>query len=204
MHPKEAKKERVGTGRYTQLSLSNSQIIVGDKFDESSLVYDLIKNPLHNCFLLYPGSLSIRINETLPENFINSGKKNIIFIIDATWPCAKTLMRESTILHVLPRISFHLTAEIESKFEIKQQPSKECLSTCESTYWLLEFLNLQGVEECKNREHENLLTLLEKTCEFQKQCAANPELQRYRPGQFKQKTEKKPSIRWQSRKIYFE
>jgi DTW domain-containing protein YfiP len=204
MHPKEAKKERVGTGRFTQLSLRNSQIIVGDKFDECSLVYDLIQNPNHNCFLLYPGSQSIRINETLPNNFEESQKKNIIFIIDATWPCAKTLMRESLILHSLPRISFQLTSEIESKFDIKQQPSKECLSTCESTYWLLEFLSLQGVENLKERQHENLLYLLEKTCEFQKQCALNPELQRYRPGVFKQQTQKKPSLRWQTRKIYFE
>lgn len=208
MHPKEARKERVGTGRVSHLALKNSRIIVGEKFDEHSQVASILDDYQNICFLLYPGSTSTRVNQSVPESMLEShgalGKNIVVFVIDATWACAKSLMRESHILHSVPRISFELDQVQTSKFVIKQQPAKECLSTCESLYWLLHFLDIQKVENLALKEHENLLYLLDRMCVFQHECAANPELNRYRPGVFKEAHSKKESLKWKTRKIYFE
>ena len=101
MHPKEAKKERVGTGRLSHLSLINSKIIIGENFDGHEEVKSLIHHPENRCFVLYPGTHSHNLNVSLPPGMKieNPSQKNVIFVIDGTWSCAKSMMRDSTILH---------------------------------------------------------------------------------------------------------
>ena len=205
MHPKEAKKERVGTGRVSHLILKNSCLIIGEKFDETSPVARIIQDPLNCCFILYPGHNSTKINQYLPVTINECKEKNIVvFVIDATWSCAKSLMRESHILHNIPRISYELDPTQRSKFVIKHQPAKECLSTCESLYWLLHFFNIHQVENLVFKEHDNLLHILDRICIFQLECASDPQLKRYRPGIFKKTHQKRESLKWKTRKIYFE
>ncbi|MDH4466463.1 MAG: DTW domain-containing protein [Bacteriovoracaceae bacterium] len=206
MHPKEAKKERVGTGRLSHLSLINSKIIIGENFDGNEDVKSLIKHSENQCFILYPGSNSHNLNLSLHPlmNYEIPGQKNIIFVIDGTWSCAKSMMRDSTILHQLPRISFD--SKQTSQFYIKQQPTSLCLSTIESLYQVLECLNQWGAEKIENKGHENFLYLLQKMCDFQKSCTELPQNHRYRPSRtgYKKSTEKKVSKKWIKRKIYFE
>lgn len=205
MHPKEARKERVGTGRLSHLSLLNSQIIVGENFDTNIEVQNLLKDNNYFPVILYPGKNAICLDHSVPE-FLNSeiiaAKKLLIFVIDGTWACAKSMMRDSSCFHNLPRLSF--TIDKASIFTIKQQPSNYCLSTIESLYKVLDGLKRWRVENFSNDNHQNLILLLELMCKFQKDCAADPSKQRYRPGEFKNRESIKPSKKWQGRKIYFE
>ena len=123
MHPKEFKKEKVGTGRFTHLVLENSEILVGIGFDEDSRLQAILADPTYETFVLYPGSSSIDLSET--RNAERLSRKRLQFIvIDGTWSCAKKMMRLTTALHHLPRVSF-ATQRI-SEFKVKQQPGAEC------------------------------------------------------------------------------
>jgi len=132
MHPKEARKIKNGTGRLTHLNLQNSELIIDVDFTHNKRVNEIINT--YKSYVLYPDSTSIDIaKETLP-----STKNQAIFIIDATWASAKKMLRLSTNLQKLPKISFTHTSS--SKFQIKEQPFEYCLSTMESVLKVLEYL----------------------------------------------------------------
>lgn len=206
MHPKEARKERLGTGRLAHLILKNSRIIVGEHFDDNQEVLKIIGDPNYQSLLLYPGrdscNLSTEKSDKIKSHF-SSDKKTIIFILDGTWPCAKSMMRESKILHSLPRISFN--SNITSRFDIKHQPAKYCLSTIESIYVVLQELEKHELEKVGDKK-ENLILLLDKLVEFQIKCACDPSLNHYRRGSrpYKKPSERKDSKKWESRKICFD
>ena len=90
MHPKEYKKERNGTGHMTHLQLENSEIIVGVDFTHNTRVNEILAKDNSSSFLLYPGkdnfNLSVRKNSEI-NAFM--GINPHIFILDATWPCAR-------------------------------------------------------------------------------------------------------------------
>ena len=133
MHPKEARKIKNGTGRLTHLSLKNSEIFVGIDFTQDKKINAILQT--HTSYVLYPSLSSIDIaKEPLP-----SSEKRAIFIIDATWACAKKILRMSSNLQDVPHISFTHT-EV-SKFQIKEQPNEYCLSTMESTLKVVNLLN---------------------------------------------------------------
>ena len=139
MHPKEFRKEKVGTGRMTQLQLENSEIIVGVDFTNNDRVNEILRDETKRSFLLYPGinsfNLSVRKNT---ETISFMGKTPHIFILDGTWPCARKMLKRSKNLQNLKRVSFD--NKITSKFIIKQQPAALCLSTIESIYTVLNLL----------------------------------------------------------------
>lgn len=202
LHPMEARKEKMGTGRITHAFLENSKIITGVDFSNNSEVNSLIEN--HPCFVLYPGETALNISKddcSEIKKKIARNDKVVIFVIDGTWPCAKKMMKLSTNLHHLPRISFDV--EKESMFEIKEQPSKYCLSTIESIHLLLDELSRREVLELKNKHHQ-MLVPFKIMIEFQKQCALDPSLDSYRRKKaFKPKEERKPSKKWETRSILF-
>jgi DTW domain-containing protein YfiP len=205
MHPKEAKKERTGTGRLTHLSLKNSRIVIGENFDQHEEIQQILADQNLNCFLLYPGSSSQNLDIGAPMQMQNAEaqkKINVIFVIDGTWSCAKSMMRDSLTLHGLPRVSFN--SDKKSNFAIKQQPNSYCLSSIESIFYVLDALNRFKIEDIKNSEHKNLLILLDKMCEFQVACTQLPDSRRYRPGNYKRSHEKRVSKKWVKRKVYFE
>jgi DTW domain-containing protein YfiP len=124
MHPMEAKKEKLGTGRVSLAMLVNSYLITGVDFTDDIEVNALINNSDNYCMTMYPGERSLNVSEhdVTPINNLIAAKKNIIvFLIDGTWPCAKKMMRLSKNIKALPRISF--TATHTSIFEIKEQPA---------------------------------------------------------------------------------
>lgn len=203
MHPKEAKKQTVGTGRYTHLSLTNSRIIVGENFDNNSEVQTILNDKTIQPFLLYPGENAVNISNEKLDLESYSGEKPLVFILDGTWPCAKSMMRDSKTLHQIPRISFD--SNIESKFVIKHQPAKFCLSTIESVYLLISALEEQNIEKTKDQS-KSLLNMLEEIVKFQVECANDPSKQSYRsrPEGYKKPEERKDSLRWEKRMIIFD
>ena len=200
MHPMESK-EHVGTGRLAKICLSHSKVHVGIKFDQNKEVQQLLNNPDIDCMVLYPGKDSHNISDR-PLKTLASNRKRVIFVIDATWPHAKLIMRENKKLHSLPKISFNPPGV--SKFTIKHQPSKYCLCTIESLFHLIDGLNKHGHEELK-MEHEELMITLTKLVDYQINCSENPALSSYRTkGSYKKPEERIISRKWKSRAICFD
>lgn len=168
MHPKEYRKTKNGTGYFTHRSLSNSQVFIGIDFTKHEVINEIINDKNNNCYILYPDEKSIKLNTT---NIKEQGKTNVIFIIDATWPCSKKMLRVSKNLESLPKISFEHTKH--SAFKIKTQPNAYCLSTIESTLCILELLNYHGIESISQKELDGFLNPFEKMVEYQVQCSVD-------------------------------
>lgn len=163
MHPKEYRKQKNGTGHMTQLQLENSEIIVGVDFTNNRRVNEILNNDNSSSFLLYPGNNSFNLSTEKGSALIPfMGENPHIFILDGTWPCARKMLKLSTNLQNLKRVSFD--NKIKSKFIIKQQPEPLCLSTIESTFTVLNLLNKGELEECDTKD---FLLPFEKMIEYQ-------------------------------------
>jgi len=145
MHPKEAKKEKVGTGRMAHLSLPNSSLIIDSSFDQNNSFLKLHSDPNYEPYVLYPGQTSHNLSEKKLN--LKQDKKLLIYIIDGTWPCAKSMMRDSLLLQNIPRVSFNSTKI--SQFAIKKQPASYCLSTIEAVAYTIDELKLSEIESCE-------------------------------------------------------
>lgn len=185
MHPMEFKKEKIGTGRLTHLQLKNSEIVVEVDFTNNKRVNDFIQDQNNICYVLYPGTESLNISKDCSELKKNEEKTNVIFLIDATWPCAKKMYKLSKNLHKLASLSFE--NDSLSKFKIKQQPHPLCLSTIESTLKVLEILKLNKIESC---DTQDFLKPFERMIELQINCIENPPGHSYRKGISKKLKEK--------------
>jgi DTW domain-containing protein YfiP len=201
MHPMEAKKEKMGTGRISIACLKNSEMITGVDFTEDEAVNAIIQNPNNHCMVLYPGERSLNITNDDVSQLKNLGnKKLVVFLIDGTWPCAKKMMKLSMNINSLPRVSF--TATHESLFSIKEQPAEYCLSTLESIQFFL--------SECERRELEdlghaqdNMLDVFKEMINFQIKCALDPSLSSYRKksGGYSKKEDRTKNKKWGTRRI---
>jgi len=176
MHPKEYKKEKNGTGRMTKLQLENSEIIVGVDFTHNKRVNEILTNANNSSFLLYPGKDNFNLS-TRKSSEMNAfmGNHPHLFILDGTWPCARKMLKLSTNLQQLQRVSFD--NEITSKFIIKQQPQPLCLSTIESVYTVLNLLKEGDLEQCDTKD---FLIPFEKMIAFQVEYILNPTINSYR------------------------
>jgi DTW domain-containing protein len=196
MHPMEFKKEKVGTGRFTHLILKNSEIIVDVNFDKNSRFNEAL-NSSYESYVLYPGDKTINLSEEISS--LPSGKKQF-FVIDGTWPCAKKMMKLSTKLHGLPRVSFSRSRT--SEFKVKHQPLPGCLSTVESIHQVLLELNRLGMEKTAGAE-ENLMTVFRKTVDQQVALASDPERVAYRKKPLTLPEDRKISKKWSERLLFF-
>ncbi|MBN1223548.1 MAG: DTW domain-containing protein [Candidatus Aminicenantes bacterium] len=175
MHPKEAKKIRMGTGRLTHLFLNNSEIRVGVDFSEDERVDTLISDSRHVSFVLYPGENSVDISERDSLFYKISDKKRLVFVIDASWPLAKKMLKESPNLGVLPQI--HFRPKESSRF-FKKQPHDFCLCTIESVSLLLEEMQKKGIENCRGN-NRRMLDTLDKMHRIQSSYKSDLSLSRY-------------------------
>ncbi|HIQ27038.1 MAG TPA: DTW domain-containing protein [Sulfurovum sp.] len=162
MHPKEFRKTKNGTGHFTNLSLKNCILHVGIDFTQNENICALIKNPDNNCYVVYPSHNSIDLNTT---NIAKENKTTVLFLIDATWPCSRAMLKASPIIDSLPKVSF--THTVNSKFIFKEQPKEYCLSTIESTLCVLELLNMHHIEYIEKETLKQFLTPFHKMVEYQ-------------------------------------
>ena len=165
MHPKEFKKTKNGTGHMTNNSLENCELYIGIDFSNHKRVNELLNDKSYEPYVLYPDENSLKLN----TQKISNEKKSLIFIIDSTWPCSKKILRLSTNLSGLKKISFE--HNLSSAFKIKTQPNKYCLSTIESTLCVIEQLNRQKVEEIPQNALDIFLKPFEKMVEYQVDCS---------------------------------
>ncbi|MDO9184294.1 MAG: tRNA-uridine aminocarboxypropyltransferase [Bacteriovorax sp.] len=203
LHPMEAKKEKMGTGRISKISLLNSQLITGVDFSDDDEVNSLINNPINFCLILYPGKNALNVSEDNIDTLIEkkkNGLRLVIFLIDGTWPCAKKMMRLSKNLQILPRISFSATHT--SIFEIKEQPADFCLSTLESIHFFIQECNRRGLENTNGQENTMMETFKE-MISFQIKCSLDPELSSYTKGElgYSKKEDRIRPKKWLTRNI---
>ena len=165
MHPKEFKRTKNGTGHFTHLSLENSEIFIGVDFTKHEAVNQIINTPSNTCFVLYPHAKSIDLNS---EHIGEEGKTNVLFLIDATWPCSRAMLRASPNIDSLQKVSF--SHNESSGFSFKQQPKEYCLSTIESTLCVLKLLNEKKIEKIEAEKLECFLLPFKKMVRYQLSC----------------------------------
>lgn len=199
MHPMEHKKEKVGTGRFSHMILKNSLIFVEVNFDQHQEFQRVLHDPDYDSFVLYPGHQTINLSRPEAARELGERKKQFI-VIDGTWPCAKKMMKLTTCLHHLPRVSF--TTDKVSEFKVKHQPVPGCLSTVESIHQLICDLNAIGVEKTYGAE-DNLMDVFRQTVSKQIECAEDLEGRGYRRKPFSLPDDRKISKKWQSRLLFF-
>ncbi len=168
MHPKEARKIRIGTGRLTHLSLTHSELHVGIGFDQHPGVGAMLDDPSLDCRLLYPGGANLSDGDYRPM----PGRTPVFFLVDATWSCARAMLRASPRLAALPRITFDPPGP--SGFSIKRQPRAECLATIEAADACLSQLVRHGHERLPPDHDGNLLTPLEALVAIQQRFPGAP------------------------------
>lgn len=198
MHPMEFKKEKVGTGRFSHLILKNSEVLVDVSFDENPRLDEILNDSEYETFILYPGVETIDLGTSELKERLS--RKAQFLVIDGTWPCAKKMMKLSTKLHQLPRVSFK--TQRVSEFKVKHQPMPGCLSTVESLHQVLVDLNRMGLEKT-GIAHENLMEVFRHTVNQQIELASDPDRQGYRKKPFSMAHERKISKKWKDRLLFF-
>ncbi|MBM43130.1 MAG: hypothetical protein CL483_14555 [Acidobacteria bacterium] len=168
MHPKEARKVRIGTGRLTHLSLRRSELHVGIGFNDHPRVTALLGDQHLDCRMLYPGGTHLNTGAYQPM----PGRIPVFFLLDATWPCARAMLRASPRLASLPRITFDPPGP--SAFSIKRQPRAECLATIEAADACLNQLVRHGHERLPPDHDGNLLGPLRKLMAIQQRFPGAP------------------------------
>jgi DTW domain-containing protein YfiP len=176
MHPKEFKQEKAGTGRLTHLCLADSEIQVGTDFEQHAEVQSLLRDSDNQVVLLYPGPTARNLSqgELAPAEL--GGRRLVVLVLDATWACARKMLRLSPSLQALPRIMF--TPSAPSRFIIKQQPQAGCLSTLEAIHETLLALEQSGLDAYPDKTQ--LLELFDRMQRYQIACALDPNRGGYR------------------------
>jgi DTW domain-containing protein YfiP len=198
MHPMEFKKEKVGTGRFSHLILKNSEIIVDINFDENKRFREILQSEDYETFLLYPGYETIDLGENIFQDKLQ--KKAQFIVIDGTWPCAKKMMKLTTSIHHLTRVSFQ--SDRISEFKVKHQPMPGCLSTAESIHQVIVELNRMGIEQTLGR-HENLMSVFRYSVNQQIELAMDPSRSGYRKKPFSLPEKRRISKKWNNRLIFY-
>lgn len=176
MHPKEFKYEKAATGRLAHLCLSTSEIHMGVSFENDDAIDTLIRDPNNHAVLLYPGTDARNLSNREFTSSELASRQLVIFLLDATWSCARKMLRLSPSLQRLPRIMF--TPSAPSRYIIKQQPQPGCLSTLEAVHETLTALERSGLD--RYERPEQLLGLFARMQDYQIRCAQDPNRSGYR------------------------
>jgi DTW domain-containing protein YfiP len=167
IHPIEAVR-RIATGRMSHLCLQNSYLIKGQDYSNDQLVNQLIEDTGYESVILYPGQKSkdiSKISDVEKNNLFRPEKKLRVFVIDGTWATAKKMVRQSTNLHMLPRICF--SSDKPSTFRVRKQPRAGCFSTIEAIHHTIELLGQIKGFDVGSRAQDNLLTVFDSMVETQ-------------------------------------
>lgn len=163
MHPKEAKRQRTGTGHLAHISLKNSEILVSLDFEHHERLQQLLADPQYFPVLMYPGEEAWTAKK---EGFKEAlgNKTLLVLILDATWFCSRKMIEHNPFLLKLPRVSFF--GEYRSIFTFKHEPRPEYISTIECCYYFIK--ELQTIEMIDSKlEPEPLMTVFKEMIKLQ-------------------------------------
>ena len=177
MHPKEAKRNRTGTGQLAHISLKDSEIIQGLDFSRNKRLQELLKDPKYFPMMMYPGEEAWNARK---EGFREAvgNKIPLIIILDATWFCAKKMIEHNPFLLEYPRLSFY--GDYRSIFTFKHEPRPEYISTIESCYYMIKELQECGLAEASVNP-EPLMDVFKEMIKFQL-TAENERIMGLRPS----------------------
>lgn len=133
-HPLEQRQAK-GTARLLQLCLRNSQIVVGEQFDDAQLK-SLLGDTKQN-LLLYPaGPEDLSLT---PESLTNHHTQQLrLVVIDGTWRKSRKMLHLNPSLSQLPRLALEGLAPGE--YHIRKAQASHQLSTLEATATALAML----------------------------------------------------------------
>ena len=156
IHPKEAYKQKTGTGRLAHLSLPGSELVIGIDFTKNKRIQELLHDDKYFPVVMYPGEdawTAGEVRQTAPHTLKEAvgDKQLLVFLVDATWPCARKMLRLSPNITSLQKISF--TAGYKSEYTFKKEPREDYLSTIETCYYLIKELQAAGF--CPSDKSEN-------------------------------------------------
>jgi DTW domain-containing protein len=117
------------TARIVKQALQNSALLV----DQTSTLAAATLPLNESTGVLYPGP-DAQLLSDLPVD----DRPSQLIILDGTWHHARTLMRDITALHGLPRYSLNPAAP--STYRIRKEPSESAVSTLEATVQALRIL----------------------------------------------------------------
>jgi DTW domain-containing protein YfiP len=169
MHPKEYKKEKAATGRFTHLCLQNSEIHMGIDFDNHKAVQEQIHDMRYFPMLLYPGKGAINLSEDGVASGFLHDRQLLVVLLDATWRNAKKMFNRSLTLQKLPRLG--IVPEEKSRYLIKRQPHEWCLSTIEAAHELMKVLDNAGLDNYA--QPNQMLDLFARMQQYQISCMRN-------------------------------
>lgn len=139
-HPREAYR-RTSTGRLAHLALPNSKYIVAADVDSSKEFVNAIADDAYASYLVFPSEQAVE-----PGFAKESANKPLqLFLIEATWCMAKSMLKGSKLLQKLPALAFR--PEYASRFRIRSQPRQECVSTIEAVGELMRVLEPTCTQE---------------------------------------------------------
>jgi DTW domain-containing protein YfiP len=176
MHPMEFKRVKLGTGRLAHLCLENSGLRVGLGFDGDAGLQALLGDPGNAPVLLYPGPGARDLSNGAPPVDDLGGRRLVVILLDATWSLAGKMLRASPSLARLPRAM--LAPPSPSRFVIKRQPRRGCLSTLEAIHETLIALERAGLD--RYPDPDQLLDLFRRMQEHQLRCTLDPDQPRRR------------------------
>lgn len=163
MHPKEAKRQRTGTGRLAHLCLPQSEILVGVDFTQNARLNSLLSSAEYFPVLLYPADVALTCASAAFKERL-SGKTLLPVIIDATWFCSKKIIRLSENLGALPRLTFK--RRYSSLYTFKREPKDSFISTIESCYYLIQELKEERLA-ARDADPEPLMRVFKAMVRFQ-------------------------------------
>ena len=165
MHPKEANRQKTGTGHLAALRLPESEILVGVDFTNHRRLNELLEDPQYYPVLLYPAEDAWTAGKEGFKETVGE-KKLLVIIVDSTWFCSKKILKQSQNLHSLPKFSF--SGNYRSIFTFKKEPAEYCVSTIESCYYLIKELQESEIVD-KSVNPECLMNAFKELIKFQLQ-----------------------------------
>lgn len=148
----------IATARMAHMSITNSRLIIDNEFSNNYAVEQLLAVPNVRNLVLYPSADALPIEEVFAEISANPGAKRPTFwVLDTIWSHVPKMLRLSPALRSIPMVKFK--PDIASRFQIRQQPNPNCLSTIESMYLVIDrFLKHQNI---KTTDHHALIDVFQ-------------------------------------------
>jgi len=128
-HPRE-RGHPLGTARFVELGLSNSEVIVAVTGDRD--LHRPMRLP-EGTGLLYPSPTATDLELATPAE-----RPRHLLVLDGTWSQARALYRQNPWLAGIPH--FQLSPEAPSRYRIRREPRPEFVSTLESVLLALRIL----------------------------------------------------------------
>ena len=138
---------------------------MGIDFTKNTRLCQLLSDPQYYPVLLYPGDDAWNSEKPGFKEEIGN-RKLLAIIIDSTWFCSKKMIKSSSNIMALPKVSF--SGEYRSIFTFKREPYPECVSTIETCYYLIKELQTATIVN-QDVNPECLMTAFKEMIKFQLQ-----------------------------------